>query len=123
MKTDKQYTSFDEYLLDQEEATIIKLLELRECILSAAPEAIEMINYNIPAYALVKGGKRDQQIMIAGYKKHVGFYPSPATIEKFQEELKPYKLGKGSVQFPIHQTLPRELIMEMVLYRKELLNL
>ncbi len=45
------------------------------------------MNYNIPAFALVKGGKRDKQIMIAGYAKHVGFYPYPSTIEAFSERL------------------------------------
>jgi hypothetical protein len=28
----------------------------------------------------MEGGKREEQIMIAGYKKHIGFYPHPITI-------------------------------------------
>ncbi|MBO0321968.1 DUF1801 domain-containing protein [Muricauda sp. CAU 1633] len=122
MKTSYEFTTAAEYFEHQPEATQKALMELRECILSAAPQAIEMINYNIPAYALVEGGKRDQQIMIAGYKKHVGLYPHPKVMEKFTDKLSAYKQGKGSVQFPLDQPLPKSLIIEMIQYRNEMLN-
>lgn len=60
--------------------------------------------------------------MIAGYKKHVGLYPHPTTMEKFTEELKDYKQGKGSVQFPIDKPLPCELIVDMIKFRKRLID-
>ncbi|RAJ08964.1 hypothetical protein LV92_03182 [Arenibacter echinorum] len=60
--------------------------------------------------------------MIAGYKTHVGFYPHPTTIEKFNSELSNFKKGKGSVQFPLNKSLPKELIESMVAYRMELLK-
>ncbi len=122
MKTSHEYISVTEYFEHQPKATQKALMELRECILSAAPQAIEMISYNIPAYALVKGGKRDQQIMIAGYKKHVGLYPHPKVMEKFADRLSSYKQGKGSVQFPLDQPLPKSIIIEMVHYRNEMLK-
>jgi hypothetical protein len=43
---------------------------------------------------LIKGGKREEQIMIAGYMNHVGLYPHPTTMEKFEKEPKDYKRGK-----------------------------
>lgn len=98
------------------------LRELRECILEVAPDATELINYNIPAYALIKGGKREQQIMIAGYKNHVGLYPHPTTMKKFDSALIGFKKGKGSVQFPINKPLPKTLIKEMISYRMNLLK-
>jgi len=98
------------------------LLELKECILKVAPNATELINYNILAYSLIKGGKREQQIMIAGYKKHVGFYPHPTTMEKFESELSGFKKGKGSVQFPLDKPLPKDLIEKMVAYRMKLIK-
>jgi uncharacterized protein YdhG (YjbR/CyaY superfamily) len=116
------YKTVDEYIESQPEETKRALKELHANILKAAPDAIEMFNYNIPAFALVKGGKRDQQIMMAGYKKHVGLYPHPTVMEHFSNELKDYKQGKGSVQFPINKPLPRELIIKMVKYRKKLLS-
>ena len=114
--------SVEAYFKTQPEETRSMLLDLRACILDAAPEATELINYSIPTYSLVKDGKRDQQIMIAGHKNHVGLYPHPAVIEKFNSELVPYKKGKGSVQFPLNKPLPRALIVKMVKYRLELLK-
>jgi uncharacterized protein YdhG (YjbR/CyaY superfamily) len=110
------------YFKNQSDATREALISLRDCILTVAPKAEELINYRIPAYALVKGGKRDQQIMIAGYANHVGFYPHPITMEHFKEELSGYKTGKGSVQFPLEKPLPIELIKAMVQFRLNMLN-
>ncbi len=115
--------SVEEYFNSQPEKTKSTLLELKNCILKVVPNATELFNYNIPAYALIKDGKREQQIMIAGYKKHVGFYPHPTTMEKFESELTEYKRGKGSVQFPLDKPLPTELIERMIKYRVELLKL
>ena len=112
----------EEYFKNQPENTRKALVELRKCIYKAAPDAIEMFNYNIPAYALMEGGKKDQQIMIAGYKKHVGFYPHPAVMAQFAGELAGYRKGKGSVQFPLDSPLPKQLIVRMVKYRVEQLK-
>lgn len=57
----------DAYLCAQPPETRRALEELRSYIWLAAPNASELLNYSIPAYALADGGKRDQQIMIAGY--------------------------------------------------------
>lgn len=121
MSGKKQYISVAEYFDDQPEQTKIVLIELRKCIIKVVPEAIEILNYNIPAYTLTDGGKRDQQIMIAGFKNHVGFYPHPSTIERFDNELLPYKKGKGSVQFPLDKPQPLDLIERMISYRKSIL--
>ena len=122
MNKNKALSSVDEYIKSQSEKTQKALLELRSCIFKAAPKAIELFNYKIPAYALIEGGKRDQQIMMAGYKKHIGFYPHPTVMEHFDKELSEYRKGKGSVQFPINKPLPKELIIKMIKYRLELLN-
>ena len=116
------FNSVAEYFDAQPELTKQALLELKECILKAEPKATELFNYNIPAYALIEGGKREQQIIIAGYKKHVGLYPHPTTIEKFDRELSAYKKGKGSVQFPLDKPLPKDLIIKMIKYRMTLLK-
>ncbi len=112
----------DDYFNAQPETTKKALKELKKCILKVKPDATELFNYNIPAYSLVEGGKREQQIMIAGYKKHVGLYPHPTTMEKFDSELSEFKRGKGSVQFPLDKPLPIDLIERMVKYRIKLLK-
>jgi uncharacterized protein YdhG (YjbR/CyaY superfamily) len=60
--------------------------------------------------------------MMAGYKNHIGFYPHPTVMEKFDTKLEDYNKGKGSVQFPINKPLAKELIIEMVTYRVSLLE-
>jgi len=113
------FGTIDEYIASQPEEAQKVLHELRRIIKEAAPDAIEMVNYKVPAFTLVPGGKRDQQIMMAGYAKFVGFYPYPTTMERFSEELKDFKQGKGSVQFPFNKPLPRDLIIRMVKFRRE----
>lgn len=111
------FKTIDEYIEAQPQRTKAALFILKKAILDAAPHAVEMFNYGIPAFALIEGGKRDQQIMIAGYSKHVGLYPHPTTIEHFDAALSAYKRGKGSVQFPVDQEIPAELVYRMVKYR------
>lgn len=113
------FDTIDDYIASQPEATQQLLKELRIIIKEAAPDAVEMLNYKVPSFTLVPGGKRDQQIMMAGYAKFIGFYPFPTTMEKFSEELKAFKQGKGSVQFPLNKPLPKELIIRMIQYRKK----
>jgi uncharacterized protein YdhG (YjbR/CyaY superfamily) len=122
MNGKKTYTTVADYIEDQNNDTRRALLELRACIAEAAPNAEELFNYDIPAFALVKKGKRDQQIMIAGYEKHVGFYPHPDIIDLFKDELSAYKQGKGSVQFPNSIPIPKDLIIRMVRKRLAMLT-
>ena len=95
---------------------------MKKCILEVAPNATELFNYNIPAYTLIEGGKREKQIMIAGYKNAVGFYPHPTTMEKFDSELNGFIKGKGSLQFYLDKPLPKNLIIRMIKYRIKLIN-
>jgi len=107
----------DTYISNQPPETKRALEELRSYIWQAAPGVSELMNYNIPAFTLVKGGKRDKQIMIAGYPKHVGFYPHPDTIDAFADQLADYKFAKGSIQFPLNKPIPKALVIEMVKFR------
>jgi len=122
MDENNQIKSVGDYFNTQPDKVRNALLEIKEFIMAVVPDAEELLNYNIPAYTLTKGGKREQQIMMAGFKNHVGFYPHPTTMEKFKNELTDFKKGKGSVQFPLDQPLPKELIMRMIEYRLSLLK-
>jgi uncharacterized protein YdhG (YjbR/CyaY superfamily) len=71
------------------------------------------MSYAIPTFDL-NGG---HLVHFAGFKKHVGFYPTPSGIAAFKEELSAYKGAKGSVQFPLGQPLPTDLIRRIVEFR------
>lgn len=109
--------NIDQYIEKQPETVRLILQKIRYTIKAVAPDAEEKINYGIPAISLVKGGKRDSQIIFAAYKKHIGFYPFPSTIEHFKDELDGFKFAKGSVQFPLNKPIPFDLISKMVQYR------
>lgn len=115
-------TVIDAYLRAQPDPVRRALEETIACILKAAPEATVMLNYGIPAFALVPGGKRDQQVMVAGYANHVGFYPHPSTMQHYWAALADFRKAKGSVRFPLSRPLPKNLIMAMVRYRKGMLE-
>lgn len=111
-----------DYIDSQPSDTRNRLLTVRALILRAAPQATEVINYDIPAYALVKGGKRGTQIMIAGYRTYVGFYTGTGILAHFAKDLTRYTVGKASVQFPNNQRLPMRLIVAIVKFKKEVLT-
>ncbi len=116
------YASIAEYISSQPEKHAALLQELQNAILEAVPDAEETFNYGIPAFTLIKNGKREQQIMIAACKNHIGFYPHPTVIKKFEKDLAVYKQSKGSIQFPLDQPIPKNLVIKMVKYRKKLIT-
>ncbi len=90
-----------------------RLQAVRETIHAAAPEAEEAIAYQMPTFKL----KGKNLVHFAAFKNHIGFYPAPSGIVAFEEALAPYKGAKGSVQFPLNQPLPLELISNIVAFR------
>ena len=68
------------------------LKKLRATIRKEAPDAAEIINYGIPTFTL-----KGNLVHFAAFKNHIGFYPTPAGIEKFKKELSTYEMAKGSV--------------------------
>lgn len=107
--------SIDEYIAGFPPETQKVLEELRALIKASAPDATETISYAIPTFDL--NGKH--LVHFAGYAGHVGLYPAPSGLEAFKKDLKPYKSGKGSVQFPLGQPLPKDLIRRIVEFRVE----
>jgi uncharacterized protein YdhG (YjbR/CyaY superfamily) len=106
-------SSIDEYVAGFPPETQKVLLELRALIKELAPDATETISYAIPTFDL--NGRH--LVHFAGYARHIGFYPVPSALEAFKEELKPYKTGKGSAQFPLGRPLPTDLIRRIVAFR------
>jgi len=103
-----------EYIASFPEDVQEVLQKIRETIRNAAPDAGETINYAIPTF-VYKGNL----VHFAAFKKHIGFYPAPSGIEKFKDDLAGYQSAKGSVQFPLDQPIPYELIDRIVRFRVE----
>ena len=115
----KRVETIDEYIKDLP-GNVQRILEsVRQIIKKAAPEAVEAISYQMPTFKL--NGKN--LVHFAALKNHIGFYPIPSAVEAFKKELSVYKQGKGSVQFPIGDSVPLDLIKRIVEFRvKEIMN-
>jgi uncharacterized protein YdhG (YjbR/CyaY superfamily) len=105
--------SIDMYIAEFPPETQATLQEMRSLIHEVAPSVTEGISYSMPTFDL--NGKH--LVHFAAFRRHIGFYPVPTAIEAFKEELKPYKQGKGSVQFPLDSPLPAGLIRSIVAFR------
>ena len=102
----------DEYIAGFPKDTQKLLEQLRAAIMKAAPGAEEAISYQMPAYKY-----HGMLVYFAGYKSHIGFYPTASGIETFKKELSVYKGAKGSVQFPLDKPLPLQLVTKIVKFR------
>jgi uncharacterized protein YdhG (YjbR/CyaY superfamily) len=105
-------TTIDDYIAGFPREVQDHLKRIRTTIRKAAPEAHEAIKYRIPTFVL-----HENLVHFAGFKNHIGFYPTPSGIEAFKNELSAYKGAKGSVQFPIDQPMPVRLIERIVKFR------
>ena len=112
MDTSNSYNTIDEYIATFPDDIQKKLKEVRAVIKAAAPEASEKISYQMPTFFLF-----GNLVHFAAFKNHIGFYPAPRGIEEFQKELSVYKGAKGSVQFPLDQPMPLDLISRIVKFR------
>lgn len=108
----KPFKDIDDYISAFPDHTQQLLQQVRSTIRKAAPGAEEVISYQMPAYKY-----KGILVYFAGYKKHIGFYPTGSAIQRFKEELSVFKGAKGSVQFPLDKPLPLALIAEMVSFR------
>lgn len=108
----KKYTNIDEFIGNYPEDVRVILEKIRQTIHEAAPGAKEKISYGIPTFTL--GGNL---VHFSAYKHHVGFYPGADAIQVFKDDLKAYKISKGTIQFPLDQPIPYDLIKEITLFR------
>ena len=113
MRTDQTAPkTIDEYIAGFTPDVQEILEKIRTTIREAAPEAEETIKYRIPTFTL-----KGNLVHFAAFKKHIGFYPEPTGMEAFKDELSVYEGAKGSVQFPLDQPIPYDLISRIVKFR------
>jgi uncharacterized protein YdhG (YjbR/CyaY superfamily) len=110
----KAARDIDEYITGFPSDTQKILEKIRMAIRKAAPHAKETITYQIPTFTL-----EGNLVHFAAFTKHIGFYPTPSGIVKFEQELSKYKTSKGAVQFPLDEPVPYDLIRQIVEYRSK----
>lgn len=109
MTTEKKIpSSIDEYITDFPANIQSILIELRQIIQKAAPDATEKISWGMPTFYL-----KGNLIHFAAHKKHIGLYPGAEAIEFFAKDMQAYKTSKGAIQLPLDKPLPLELVTKI----------
>jgi uncharacterized protein YdhG (YjbR/CyaY superfamily) len=104
--------TIDEYIAGFAPEIQAILQKIRQTIQQAAPDATEKISYQMPTFYL-----HGNLVHFGAFKKHIGLYPAPSGMVEFDKELAPYVKAKGSVQFPLDQPIPYDLIGKIVIFR------
>ena len=86
------------------------LSKMRAVIRAVVPrDATEIISYRMPAF------RRDGVVVwYAAFADHCSLFPGGAVLEQFKDELIGFKTSKGTVQFPLDESLPVSLIKRIV---------
>jgi uncharacterized protein YdhG (YjbR/CyaY superfamily) len=105
-------TSVEEYFSWFPQEIREKLELIRQTILEAVPEAIEVISYHMPAFKT-----KEVLVYYAAAKNHLGFYPTNSGVTEFKKELEGFQTSKGAIQIPYDQPLPLQLIADIAKFR------
>lgn len=112
MKASPAASSIDEYIAAFPPGVQARLKQLRATIREIAPDATERISYGMPTFFL-----EGNLVHFAGYANHIGLYPTPSAVTRFEPKLRKYRTAKGSIQFPHDEPLPLALVSEIVRFR------
>ncbi|NMB67288.1 MAG: hypothetical protein GYA20_00815 [Chloroflexi bacterium] len=105
-------TTIDAYIAQFPEDIQQILQRVRAVIHAAVPQATEKISYAMPTFFL--GGNL---IHFAAFKQHIGVYPAGSELGALKDEVARYRTSKGTLQFPLSEPIPYELIGRVALAR------
>jgi len=107
-------SSVDAYMASLPEQMRAALEDLRATVRAAAPDAIELIAYDMPAYKV--NGRF--LISFSAFRNHCSLFPaSGAVMAVHGDALRPYLSGKATLRFDPAQPIPPSLVREIVRIR------
>jgi len=108
------FQSVGEYLQTLSKPTQNALKKVRAILKKALPGSKEAISYQIPVLKL-----NDTMVMFfAGWKEHVSLYPvGPTVTEALGKKLDKYLASKGTLKFPLDESIPEKLIAQIAKLR------
>ncbi len=98
----------EEYIAGFPPETQARLRRMRAAFFELLPDAEEGIKYRMPTIL-----HHGNLLHYAAFKNHIGLYPLPHALEVLKDELRGFKQGKGSIQFPNDSPLPLDLIVRI----------
>ncbi len=108
-------SQIDAYVAQFKGEALDRLNRLRALTKNVVPEAVESYSYGLIGFKY----KGKPLVYYGAFAHHIGFYATPNGHEAFADEFAKYKQGKGSVQLPLDQALPFDLVEKVVKYRVE----
>jgi uncharacterized protein YdhG (YjbR/CyaY superfamily) len=101
----------DEYLAGLPEPARTTLKRVRTVIRSVVPaETTEVISYGIPTFKYKR-----PLVAFAAFRDHCSFFPlGSSVLDAFAEDLKPFRVSKGTLHFPLDRPLPTALVKKIV---------
>jgi len=104
--------TIDEYIAGFTPRVRAILKKIRATVRAAAPDAQEVISYQMPAFK--QGGIL---IYFAAFKTHIGVYPPVSGDARLEKALARYAGPKGNLRFPLDEPIPYDLIRRIVTLR------
>jgi len=110
-------TTVEAYLADLPADRRNEIEAMRRVVRSAAPDATEVIAYDMPALRMSDGRFL---VSYAAYKQHYSLFPAnPFIIKAVCPAIEPYVAGRGTLRFPAHRPVPLDLVKRVVEARVE----
>jgi uncharacterized protein YdhG (YjbR/CyaY superfamily) len=106
-----KYASVDEYMRGLPDDRRSEMEGLRRTIRMAAPDATEVIAYNMPAF------RREGRFLVSyeAFKRHYSLFPwSDGMVAELGKDLKRYAVGKGTIRFPGSEPIPLDLVTRII---------
>ena len=104
----KAPASIDEYILKQDITIQPVLIDLRNAIHDAIPEAMETIAWSMPTWK-----KKGNIIHFSVSKNHIGVHIGEEAVTHFHERLKGLEVYKSVIRLKFDQEMPLSLIADI----------
>ena len=102
----------DDYIAKFSPEVQAVLQQVRRSVRRAAPDAQEVISYQMPALKL-----NGILVYFAAFKNHIGFYPPIKGDARLEKAASPYAREKGNLRFPLDKPIPFDLIERLTRLR------
>lgn len=110
-----KYADVDAYMAGLPDDRRAVMEQIRSTVQAAAPDAIEAIAYNMPAFRL--NGRF--LVSYEAFKRHYSLFPwSDDMLAELGDDLQPYAVGKGTIRFPANEPLPLGLVTRIIEIRR-----
>ncbi len=103
-------TVIDDLLAATDPPQRTELERIRRTVHEICPGAEEVKTYGMPGFKY----KGKYLLSFAAFKDHMSLFPGAEPNAQLEDKLKEYKRSKGTIQFTLDNTLPDELLTEII---------